>query len=683
MAKPTYSLPVTGGIATKSDHDTENNRIITALWAEMANAGKMFPGRASAVAAGQTALHSGVGQITTREGNYIALRSPTATADDPLFETSPQWGVVTRIPNDIRVAADIADGMTQARPIAMLSPGGTGAAYTANSNWPLITGVSLIYFVPPVDNADFPTLTITAPPGAGGAVEPKTVLIVGEDGLAPMPGQLRAGGRYYAQYNDLAIRVIGLRRPAQSDEKRVTDEAQAVSLMRTMAASALEAGGTEDVGIKVNGGSNHSHWVASRGDRDEIILVDGGTRWIDLTHLRPGCADPIVIRAITAARMRTPTQNYAVPAGALVRVYRSTTADYVFDHFGGAVTSTTDVMPACTLSFITGGQSLASNFLTAGLHGFQRGLLDYTGTARSVFAIDGATGSTGLLPESAGGPGHWWNDSDSTPGPAALAWKAALDAKPAGQPVPSFIYWALGQNDVGFMGDSISIARYVDAYGALFAWMRAQLGAVVPIIWSPLGSWDVDGAPSDEKASAIRWAEHTVRANVAGVHVGPHTFDLPRSFYDVHPTEQGQIIQGYRLAAHVAQLLYSATPNNGPSVSALTAVDGGLSYQIDFTPGDPGDPLWRTAWVDGLAFYKSGQAPLSGSAVVQTRHLWESNTRLRVWLAEAAPGATLLWPAGTLKEAIAGRYVRNTGNSPLRVGIGNHVPLKPVRITAS
>lgn len=92
------------------------------------------------------------------------------------------------------------------------------------------------------------------------------------------------------------------------------------------------------------------------------------------------------------------------------------------------------------------------------------------------------------------------------------------------------------------------------------------------------------------------------------------------------------------------------------------------------------DPLWRPAWVDGIAFYKAGTDPLSGSPVTQTRQMWESQTRLRVWLTEAAPSATLLWPAGTLMETIGGRYVRNTGNSPRRLGIGNHVPLKPARI---
>lgn len=547
---------------------------------------------------------------------------------------------------------------------------GTPAAYTASLNAPIIDQGTYLVWSPHLDNAENPTLSVN---GAA----PKVVVC--EDGISPMAGQLRRNGHYLLKVQPGGYYIIGMSRPAQPEELRVTREAQAAALMRTMAASPLEAGGAEDIGIRVIGGSNHSYWVASRGDREEIILVDGGTRWIDLSHLRPGCAEPITIRCISAARLYTRAQNYAVTPGTLVRVYRSTTADYVFEAIGGTVTASADALPPASLCFITAGQSLASNFLTAGLHGFQRGLLEYSGQARSVFAIDGATGSTGLLPESAGNPGHWWNDGPGTPGPAALAWKAALDAKPANQPAPAFIYWCLGQNDVGFMGNGITLARYVSAYQALFAWMRAQLGSAVPIIWSPLGSWDVDGAPSDAQASAVRWAEHSVRAAVAGVHVGPHTFDLPRAFYDVHPTEAGQVIQGYRLAAHVAALLYGATPNNGPAVSALAEVDGGQSYRIDFTPGDPGDPLWRPAWADGLAFYRAGQDPLSGDAIVQTRHVWENNTRLRVYLAEAAPGATLLWPAGTMMEALAGRYVRNTGNSPLRVGIGNHVPLKPVR----
>lgn len=69
--------------------------------ADLSNSGKAFPGRASAVAAGQGSLPASLGQITTREGNYLVLRSASATADDPLFPTAPQWGVVLRVPNDV------------------------------------------------------------------------------------------------------------------------------------------------------------------------------------------------------------------------------------------------------------------------------------------------------------------------------------------------------------------------------------------------------------------------------------------------------------------------------------------------------------------------------------------------------------------------------------------------------
>ncbi|WP_304620766.1 hypothetical protein [Paracoccus sediminilitoris] len=67
--------------------------------ANLANSGKTFPSRASAVTAGQDVLPSALGQIETREGEYQVIRSPSASADDPLFETFPRWGVVLRLPS--------------------------------------------------------------------------------------------------------------------------------------------------------------------------------------------------------------------------------------------------------------------------------------------------------------------------------------------------------------------------------------------------------------------------------------------------------------------------------------------------------------------------------------------------------------------------------------------------------
>lgn len=73
--------------------------------ADLANSGKTFPTRAAAVSAGQAALPAALGQIETREDNYLVLRSPSAFADDPLFDEAPRWGVVLRVPNDAMLEA--------------------------------------------------------------------------------------------------------------------------------------------------------------------------------------------------------------------------------------------------------------------------------------------------------------------------------------------------------------------------------------------------------------------------------------------------------------------------------------------------------------------------------------------------------------------------------------------------
>ncbi|WP_323008923.1 hypothetical protein [Paracoccus sp. (in: a-proteobacteria)] len=78
--------------------------------ADIANSGKVFTSRAAAVNAGQEELPNALGMIATHEGNYIVYRAAGATADDPLFETAPRWGVAMRVPNDALLAgkADLA-----------------------------------------------------------------------------------------------------------------------------------------------------------------------------------------------------------------------------------------------------------------------------------------------------------------------------------------------------------------------------------------------------------------------------------------------------------------------------------------------------------------------------------------------------------------------------------------------
>lgn len=65
------------------------------LQQQIGEAGRLYPSRAAA-AAGAASLPSSVTQILVREGTALVLRSRTAYADDPLFTTAPQWGVVQR-----------------------------------------------------------------------------------------------------------------------------------------------------------------------------------------------------------------------------------------------------------------------------------------------------------------------------------------------------------------------------------------------------------------------------------------------------------------------------------------------------------------------------------------------------------------------------------------------------------
>ena len=107
MPAPTFDLTIHGAgpnqYATEPDLENAINAALAALWtdlngskADIANSGKMFPSRASAVAAGQEVLRPALSQIITREDDTLAVRSASATADDPLFESYPQWGVVFR-----------------------------------------------------------------------------------------------------------------------------------------------------------------------------------------------------------------------------------------------------------------------------------------------------------------------------------------------------------------------------------------------------------------------------------------------------------------------------------------------------------------------------------------------------------------------------------------------------------
>lgn len=148
--------------------------------ADLPNSGKTFVSRAAAESAGQAALPSTLGQIETREGDYLVLRSPTATADDPLFETAPRWGVVGRYPSR---------GVVEAAGIITLTGvGGTATTITATAD--AAPGNGKRYQLTPLhDSTGATTLSING----GGAMtirDSEGVTLAAKDLKAGVPVQL-------------------------------------------------------------------------------------------------------------------------------------------------------------------------------------------------------------------------------------------------------------------------------------------------------------------------------------------------------------------------------------------------------------------------------------------------------------------------------------------------------------
>lgn len=96
--------------------------------ADLANSGRFFTSRAAAVSIGQSALPGTLGLIMTVEDGWLAVRSFSNAADDPLFGTQPSWGVALRAPN----AATLAGALNVASVIPLINIGGTGNAITAD-----------------------------------------------------------------------------------------------------------------------------------------------------------------------------------------------------------------------------------------------------------------------------------------------------------------------------------------------------------------------------------------------------------------------------------------------------------------------------------------------------------------------------------------------------------------------
>lgn len=203
MPAPTFNLTVNGAapnqFTTEALLEQAVNAVLASLWNDVTNsAGKSFTARANAVSYGQENLPDRLGLIYTREGTALVTRGPGQTADDPLFPTYPNWGVITRI--------DPAIAMRDSGLITLANVGGTGDAITADlplaarQNGVTATGgTSVVELIPTLTNTGSATLAIE-----GGTAAP----IRDESGAVLTAGALIAGRSYLLRRRNTVWRII-------------------------------------------------------------------------------------------------------------------------------------------------------------------------------------------------------------------------------------------------------------------------------------------------------------------------------------------------------------------------------------------------------------------------------------------------------------------------------------------
>lgn len=562
--------------------------------------------------------------------------------------------------------------------IAVLA--GTGAAYTTTvSDVPLVAGQTILSVRPTATNTGPATVAIN-----GAAPVP----LLTEGFSALIANQLVSSAQYLGLYTGTNVQLIGVKSTTRPDPLSVAEQektAAEVQRQRTASLMPLVSGGAKNTPIQVNGAPITS-WVASAGDAGRIITVANGTRWIDLRHIPQGRREGTDIHVSTGAtaKLIAGSKVQTVVGPAYIRALRPTSGAYVFEAVQGSVTEDAgglENVPARDLTLISAGQSLAAYcFQGGGLFGLQRVLADSSALYPSIWAVQGATGGSGLSADE-GSSQYWWDTVANGPGPAALTWKAALDSIPVAQGKPDAIYWVHGQNTAYWMGTGqVTPANVKTWLTALFKWMRDQIDPMVrtPIILSPLGAYYA--ATTDKKAAAMRQVELDLIAGDPNIHLGPPYFDLPRGYKDVHLDEGGEVLQGYRLGVVLANVLYGQANPTGPKVTRIEELQSGKQYRLSIQLSVGGGGLVNDILPVGLTVLPAGADPLTANPAQIEYGFWGLNGSLWTYtlvLAETVPGGRVVWPYGVLNGIEAGRVIRDVNALPAN-GIGNYWPLQPV-----
>lgn len=166
--------------------------------------GKIYVSRDDAVAKLTAApLPVTILRIVTIEGDALVVRGRLVSTDDPLFDSSPQWGVVSRLDVAAERSHRIA-AIRDAGVMALVSVAGTPDAITASLTPSMIaggatlSGVSTVELIPVAANTGPVTLDLGEGP----------VSVRAGDGAEMVAGTLVAGRSYWLRRRGAVWRVV-------------------------------------------------------------------------------------------------------------------------------------------------------------------------------------------------------------------------------------------------------------------------------------------------------------------------------------------------------------------------------------------------------------------------------------------------------------------------------------------
>ncbi|MEO1041619.1 MAG: hypothetical protein AAFX52_04950 [Pseudomonadota bacterium] len=572
-----------------------------------------------------------------------------------------------------------------------------GITYTANLpvGVPKVSHELLVQFSPSVGNRDKPTIAFKEYNNS------EALSIRDSNSVRLSAGELNSASQYLGVISGKRFILINY---VSTAEKKTKDEAfaAAVSLDRKLSSalmarqlgqvmSPLTNGGREREPVLVTS-NHHRGWTASVGDEKRLPLIASKDLYIDYQHLRMGHTHRLIAKASTSLSFIDRT--YTALAGTVVDVVR---IDKKGNHLDFVVSGhptpphldekRSYLLPPREVCFITGGQSLAERCVSSGgLHGLQLALRDLGSATQSIYALNGAMGSTGLVDFTGEADDYWWDHVKQGPGPMALRWNEILQGRPPSQPEPRFVYWVFGQKDSGAIGQvdpAYTTEFYLAQYRALFTWMREQLGRQdFPIVISPYAKKDNNVTPSDRMISAIRWVELDLINNDKHIHLGPALYDLPFSFADAHPSMTATIYQGYRLGIVIDRLLNSSTESNGPKIIGFVR-ETDTEVSITIEQGMPGKVFDSPSELGHVGVFAQGEDPLvTDPAIVikQTKKKDRSRVVYTLTLDRSiGDDPELMWPWGAMTSVREAKFPVDTLNVPVSAGWNNHPPLEPIR----